>query len=156
MRVSRAVAALLLVATVVVAAPVVAHVTMRWGWTRPMTSEINDRNSCDTTGTIWHQELGMSGVTRLRAKFELRGRYDPGYIPGLTYAVTNWVYSIEFPDDGLSQWINWPFRLRHPVGPTFQVRAILIGERPSFWRPDRKIATNIGNAVCYVDITFGT
>lgn len=123
-----------------------AHETMRWGWSAPLETSYEDP-ACLSGATIWHQELGLSGITRLRAKFERRGPYDPG-LPGLTYGSTGWMYSTTFPNTALSMWIRYRFYFRYPPNNLYSVRAVLIGERPSFWQPDRRLTAHLGEIIC--------
>jgi hypothetical protein len=126
------------------------HVTMQWGWATELVSRY-DSPSCLSSGGVWHQELGSSGITRLRANFERRGANDPG-IPGLAYGSTGWMYTTPFPDDYRNFYATWFPKFRYPPGGVYHVRMILIGERPSFWQPDRKITTSLGEIACIVEV----
>lgn len=134
----------------ILASPVVSHQTLRWGWGKPVANTF-EHPSCVGRAAVWHQEMGASGITRLRAKFELRGQYDTTGLPLLTYADTGWLYSAEFPDDDRSYWHMWWPTLRYMTGGIYSGWGILIGERPSFWEPDRKLTASLGEFACVAD-----
>jgi hypothetical protein len=139
--------AIALLAAGLLASPVVSHATMDAGWASPLVNAW-ENPSCIARGKIWHQELGDSGINRLRAKFELRGQYDTTGIPLLTYGDTGWMYSKPFPDDARSLYVTWTMALRYAYGHIFSGWAILIGERPSFWQRDRKLTFRLGEMAC--------
>lgn len=151
----RAVLALTLVASLVFAAPVAAQIAMRWWVVTPVTTTYYDENSCHSTGRVGHQELGRSGITRLRARFQLRTQYDPGHLPYVP-ATTRWFYTLPFPDDGRSLYHTWSYGFRYKLDRTYWIQATLIGERPGLWRPDRKIKANLGEVICYTVIDAGS
>jgi hypothetical protein len=137
---------LALVVTLALQTPTNAHETLRWGFGRMPTSRVVT-GACVSSAQIWVQEVGMSGINRLRVKFERRGPYDPGF-PGLTYASSGWMYSRAFPDDSLSYYVYFSWAFRYPAGGRYQMRSVMIGERPSFWQPDRKITGRVGDIGC--------
>lgn len=144
---------LALVASSLNPAPAAAHTPLRWGINQPPTSE-NVGEACVSSTTIWLQELGRNGVTRLRAKFERRGYYDPG-IPGTSYSTTGWVHSASFPDDERNFWSFFSATFRYFPGGRYNIRARFIGERPSFWRPDYRLNVIVGEIGCPLDPGFG-
>lgn len=143
-------ASVALLASAMVAGPAASHDTMRWGWAKPLVNTF-EYPSCVGRAAIWHQELGGSGITRLRAKFELRGQYDTTGIPWLTYADTGWLYSGVFPDNAQSYWTTWWPTLRYPYAHIYSGWGVLIGERPSFWQTDRKLSARLGEYACIAD-----
>jgi hypothetical protein len=92
------------------------------------------KGACATFVKMWGQEMGLSGVTRLRARFERRSPYDPGWLP--TYGKTAWQYSAYFPNDYRSHYQWFWSTLVYPSGGRYSLRFVLIGERPSFWQRD--------------------
>lgn len=126
--------------------PANAHTGLRWGINRPPASQIVGE-ACVSTTTVWLQELGRNGVTRLRAKFERRAYYDPG-IPGTSYSTTGWVHSASFPDDARNFWSYFSATFRFFPGGRYNIRARFIGERPSFWRPDYRLNVIVGEIGC--------
>lgn len=153
--ISRAVLALTLVASLVFAAPVAAKIAMQWWVVTPVTTTYHDEASCLSTGKVGHQELGLSGITRLRARFQLRTQYDPGHLPYVP-ATSSWYYSGAFPDDARNFRASWSYGFRYKQNKEYWIQATLIGERPGFWRPDRKIKANLGEVVCYTQVDLGS
>jgi len=131
-----------------------ATTNMRWGFRSPVTVTQTGPDRCTATTAVWLQELGSSGVNRLRVKFELKGYYDPGYLP--SYGSTNWAKSNTFPDDSLSYSMGFNLNPYFYIsnGKTMSVWAKFIGQRPSFWKPDLKIHKKLGDVTC--DITDPT
>lgn len=123
-----------------------AHTPLRWGFFAQPTS-VFDAGACVSTARVWLQELGRSGVTRLKAKFERRAPYDTG-LPGLSYETRGWLYSLPFPDDGRSLYLAFQPWFRYPAGGEYHIRAVMVGERPSFWRPDHKLKASLGRIGC--------
>jgi hypothetical protein len=142
--------AAVIVASAVMPGMTVGHQTMRWGWAKPL-ENVFEYPSCVGRATFWHQELGDSGINRLRAKVELRGQYDTTGLPLVTYGDTGWLYSKPFPDDARSLYVTWWTRLNYPYGHIYSAQAILIGERPSFWQLDRKMRVTLGEYACTGD-----
>lgn len=120
---------------------------LRVGISQPLKHTATQSGACVTTTTIWVQELGKSGVTKLAAKFERRGKYDTG-LPFLTYGESGWVYSHPFPDDARSFYGNFSYTPTHPGG-EYSFHVIGKGIRPGFWLPDRKLRVVIGTGGCY-------
>jgi hypothetical protein len=148
---------MVLLATALLVAPVAAHVAMRWWVANPVTTSyttVGDTTACLSTGAVGHQELGVSGITRLRAKFELRLAYDPGTLPYVP-ASTGWLYSNSFADDARNYWNAWSFGFRYARDRDYWIRAVLLGERPSFWEPDLKLKLDLGGVVCYTEVDLG-
>jgi hypothetical protein len=150
-RIGRGTATRLIVAlclAVLVVTPVSgASDKMRWGYSnRGQPTSKREGAACVSSTKIWVQELGKSGITRLKAKFERRGPYDPG-IPGTSYSTNGWYYSGAFPDDYLSYWATFYTRFRHFPGGVYKIRAVMVGERPSFWKPDVKIWADLAPTI---------
>jgi len=104
---------------------------------------------CTPTARVWSQELRKSGVDRLRARFELKGPYAEGWLP--SYSKTEWMYTARFPDDINSYNFHWTLRpdvLTFGNGKQVAIWAKLIGERPSFWKPDLKFHFKVGVVGC--------
>jgi hypothetical protein len=123
---------------------------LQYGVVNPVMSHYHGARACTATSAIWLQELGSSGITRLRAEWELRSTYDPGYLP--TYAKSGWAKSAQFPDDPQSRWIK-PLKLSAGSltfgrGRTFALWAQMVGERPSFWKPDVTRRAELGDVGC--------
>ena len=146
MRIATTALAIALVAHSLNPAVAVGHTALRWGINRPPTSE-NVGEACVSSTTVWLQELGRNGVTRLRAKFERRALYDTG-IPGTSYSTTGWVRSGAFPDDERNFWSYFSVTFRYFPGGRYNIRARFIGERPSFWRPDYRLNVIVGEIGC--------
>ena len=144
--------ALLLTAVIgLVPASASGEANFRWGTSVPLTNSPSVRveHSCTPTATIWTQEVGKSGITRLRTQFAIRGPYDPGYLP--SHWKSNWAKSGIFPDDFQNYY--QPFALSFDgitVGPGKHVAvwAKMIGEKPSFWHRDAKIHKSLGTFIC--------
>ncbi|HRN29098.1 MAG TPA: hypothetical protein PK781_10340 [Terrimesophilobacter sp.] len=58
-----------------------------------------------TLGRYTVREFGVSGVSRFKFRYELRGYYDEGYLFLPTHANTQWFYSKAFSDDERSFWV---------------------------------------------------
>jgi hypothetical protein len=138
--------ALVLAITIAFTSSVSAHETLRWWLPRLLTSE-PVTGACVSRVNVTLQELGSSGIKRLRAKLERRAPYDSGLI-GLSYQSSGWIYSTYFPDDFRSYYVTFGRYFRYPAGGRYQARAVLVGERPGFWRPDRKVSANLGEIGC--------
>lgn len=126
--------------------------------TSPLYTTARGWQVCGAHAPLWMQEIGRSGITRMRARYELRGAYDPG-LPGLAYQVTPWHFSGSFPDDHRSFWTVrgvylYPASLRFYAGNQYSLRAKMVWERPSFWRPDIVRAATLGAVGCEQDINF--
>lgn len=129
----------------------------RWGLAQsPSTSYLYVTNTghqvCGAHAPLWMQELGTSGITRMRARYELRGYYDAG-LPGLAYQYTPWFYSASFPDDYRSFWTVrglhlHPRQLRFYAGGRYSLRTKMVWERPSFWHRDIVRAVTLGAVGC--------
>lgn len=150
-RIHRAALAMILVVSLILASPVAAQDSMVWWVITPLTTTYHDETSCQSTGRVGHQEFGQSGVTRLRAKFELRTQYDPGYLPYVP-ASTGWLYADAFPDDAANYWTWWSYWFRYAQNKEYWIRGILIGERPSLWQADLKLHAHLGDAICYTQV----
>jgi hypothetical protein len=152
----RAVRLLLVVALLGTASPASAADGLDWGLgldgvgatsTFQEATQSTPYGICTVTAQVWLRELGLSGVTRLRGRFELRSVYDPGFLP--TYQKTPWNWTIElFADDSVSHWGYFNARLNIPVGGVYALWFVGIGERPSFWQPDLKLHGRIGEVGC--------
>jgi hypothetical protein len=94
------------------------------------------------------QELGSSGINRLRFRFDLHNFYDPSESTWTSQLSTGWLYGPQFPDDARSFYTTFHYSLGHWMGTIYKGRAIALGERPSFWQPDRKIGQNVGDILC--------
>lgn len=104
---------------------------------------------CTATGTVWAQEYMKSGVTRFKARWELRGYYDSGMFP--THGSVGWWRSASFPNDYLSCWVDFalPYGyLNFAAGKQFSLWAKAVGERPSWWRPDLTRRVRVGEPAC--------
>lgn len=138
----------ILATALVLTSPVSAQQNMQWGFARDVTST-NVEGACVSSALVWVQELGLSGITRLRAKFELRGYYDStGILP--TYLSSGWKYSKKFPDDSGNRWKHFGHSFRH-LGGLYRIYGVFIGERPSFWDPDLKMRGDIGAVGCEIE-----
>ena len=124
-----------------------AHTTTRVGWARPLENRYVGP-SCVGEAGVWHQELGDSGVNRLRANFQVRGEYDTTGIPLLQYSETGWMYSRPFPSDATSYWVTWWPKVHYLSAGRYSLWAVFIGERPSFWQTDRKLTGPMGLLLC--------
>lgn len=105
---------------------------------------------------VYVQEYGESGVTRLRARFELRGPNDPRNAATMlfSYARTPWYSSWEFPDDHLNYYQRFGTRIRRPGG-GLAVWVHAVGERPSFWSRDIVRVGKLGVHQCS-EFAWGT
>lgn len=141
-------ALLALALSLVLVQPVRAESEMIWGyalagqpdgydWVGTPTSVEGD-SLCSASARIWLKEFGDSGIDRFRVKFELRGPNDPG-LPFLSYQETDWIYGPRFADDYLDHWSFFWVRFSFFIGNTYKIRAVMIGERPSFWQFDERI-----------------
>jgi len=121
-----------------------------------LTNSTTSKGACATFVRMWGSEVGLSGVTRLRARFERRGLYDPGgWLP--TYGKTMWYYSDSFPNDRRSHYQWFQTTLVYPSGGRYSLHFVLIGERPSFWQRDlRKSFAVKGGIGCEKDINFSS
>lgn len=151
----RLAALFLVVALFTTTTPTVHAATkMRWGYYDATTSTVLRSGTCSAAANIWAQELGKSGITRLRVQWQLRGPYDPGYLP--TYFKTGWYRGGGFPDDARSFYSG--FRLNYGIvnfatNKQFSLWAKMVGERPSFWKPDVVIKRSVGDVACSSDLT---
>ena len=141
MRAAAAAVALVLAAGSMNPTPAMAQTPLRWGYGAALITQADDAG-CTSTARIWFQELGLSDVVRLRVRFELRAPYDPG-IPGTSYATRGWFYSGKFPNDARSHWAPFAAAFRHEFMHSYKIRVIMVGERASFWRPDRKLKVDL-------------
>lgn len=148
----RAALAFMLVMAFSPAAPVSAASKLQYGvQVPPISGEFTSPSGaaqCRMSAAIWLQELGQSGVTRLKATFELRGVYDPGWL--FTYATSGPYYSLPFPNDATSYiaYFHPDRAFRTFVGPRYNIWVKGVGERPSFWQLDVKIHGDLGEAYC--------
>jgi hypothetical protein len=113
-----------------------AAVQMQWGIKDPVHA-VRIGAGCWAAGGIWVRELGSSGVNRLRVQWQLRSHYDTGILP--THAKTGWFKSVQFLNDSASRYNNFvlpPGHLNLLLGNADAVWAKMVGERPSFWKPD--------------------
>lgn len=104
--------------------------------------------ACTVSTTVWGWEHGRSGVTRIKAQFDLRGPNDPGYL--FYYYRKGWYYGSRFPDDSLSYYqyftiTNGTFTF--PIGNRYALWAKVVGERPSFWQADLVRKGRLSNGV---------
>jgi hypothetical protein len=114
-------------------------------------------SKCTYEAVTWAWERGSSGINRLRARFELRGPYDPGYLP--TYAKSGWARSRTFPNNALSYWNNLTLRrgsLNSALNSRYGVWAKTVGERPSFWQRDVVVHWKLGDAGCDPGVSLGS
>ncbi len=100
-------------------------------------------------------ELGISGVQRIRAHFEVYGPYAPFWLPSersssqVAYPAQ---HGGEFPDD----FRNYHVKILLPWGLWFeengdQLVLDYVGERPSFWKPDLHEEVLVGRFDCGFD-----
>jgi hypothetical protein len=131
----------------IAAQPVRAEDLLRAGFAPlgKLTNFHTSKGACATFVRMWGQELGVSGVTRLRARFERRAPYDPGWLP--TYGKTAWQYSLYFPNDYRSHHMWFWSTLVYPAGGRYSLHFVLVGERPSFWQPDLKKRTTVKGGI---------
>lgn len=145
----RLAALLVAVALVSSAAPsLAAPKKMAWAITQTAGSTLHG-NGCTASGQIYVREYGKSGVTRFRTRWELRGPYDPGYLP--TYARTTYSWSGSFPNDHQSfgTYFTLPGGyLNFAQGKQFALWAKMVGERPSFWQRDIVRKGTLGLVAC--------
>lgn len=135
--------------------PAPAHDQLRYWRTAPTSqsrppSQFGTYGGCTTSAQVTLQELGKSGVNRLRTQWQLR---SPNDINGqlFTYLKTGWAYSGRFPDDGLSYHQRFgivPGVVNFASNREFALWAKMVGERPSFWQRDLVIRGNLGTVAC--------
>ncbi len=145
-------ALLVAVALVASAAPSFAATKMAWSITQSADS-MHRGNGCTATGQVYVREYGKSGVTRFRTRWELRGPYDPGYLP--TYAKTGYTRSGAFPNDQRSfgSYFTLPGGyINFAQGKEYALWARMVGERPSFWQRDIVRKGALGPVACEVRV----
>jgi hypothetical protein len=107
---------------------------------------------CEIGAVATLKEIGQSGITRLKAKFELRDPTTPWWFGLLgRWYTRGYYYSSYFPNDSSNYWEA--FKSGPPwfstfVGPHFAVWLKGVGERPSFWQPDVVIHARLGDVGC--------
>ena len=84
------------------------------------------------------EEFGTSGVTRMRAQFQL--------VPttaGFTFWgwadkwQSDWLYTQYFPDDATNKYINWWVNYPYAEdGSVWRLQVDVVWERPGFWNQD--------------------
>lgn len=107
------------------------------------------RSACTASSRHWVQELGKSGVTRLRSQWVLRSPNDTGILP--TYGRTNWAYSPSFQNDAMSRYAYFrlpAYTLNFSAGSEYALWTKNVGERPSWWQRDLVVKTNLGALGC--------
>ena len=111
-----------------------AQTDHRWWWVWFRVNQVDAVNlTCDYGARIGLQEIGTSGITRLRVQF--RKKFWRSSLP---YSYGAWQWSNYFPDDARSFYEN-RFYAWKQVQST-QVRyleAKMVWEIPSFWNPDK-------------------
>lgn len=123
----------------------------KWGVSTPVEVHNSARElwSCTPTTKVWSQEIGESGITRLRARFELRGPFDTGLLP--TWWESEWLRSAQFPNDTLNYSERFTLAFDGVTvgnGKQLAVWTVLIGEKPSFWARDAKIKQSVDTFIC--------
>lgn len=130
--------------------PAPAHDQMQYWKTMPPSSDHLESGACSASAQIVLQELGRSGVNRLRAQWQLRGPNDiDGVFP--TYAKTGWAYSTRFPNDDTSYYQRFgivPGVINFASNTTFALWVKMVGERPSLWQRDLVLKGNLGAVGC--------
>jgi len=122
---------------------------LRWFNTSPPMTTRNADGSCTTEGTIYVQEIGLSGVNRLRIQMKLRGAYDPGNLPFLpAYEEIPDIASSYFPNDVTSYYWGENYHFTYPSGGQYSIHAHMVGDAASFWDVDRSIDANLGVVGC--------
>jgi hypothetical protein len=135
-----------------IAGPAASHQTLRMGAAIQLTDVYSPETAnCVVAGATWVQELGASGVDRLRFRVNLFNSYDPVQTSWAAPLSTGWMYGPSFPDDARSFYTTFRYSLRHITTNLYKVRQVGIGERPSFWETDRKLTVSAGDALCNVD-----
>lgn len=116
---------------------------LRWGEFTPMTSTHDTAPGvaprCLTTVNVWLQELGVSGVTQLKARFQLRSPNDPGFPLIGVYQEQGWFESRVFPDDFNHYYRPFQVVFKTFIGGQYAIHAKFVGVRPGFWQRDRTI-----------------
>lgn len=110
-------------------------------------SVLNNR-ACVISTRIWAQELGKSGVTRLKAQFKLHAPYVQSYYPFPTYHTTNWLRTSRFPNDAQNYAQYFSVNIRQPPGGRYALWTRVVGERPSLFLQDRAISHRLGDVGC--------
>jgi hypothetical protein len=148
--------------TALAARPSAALPGINYGWSPSMAwgygvhaSSANSGNRCQAVVKVWIRENGKSGVTQLKAKFELRAKYDSGFY-GTSYQTRGWFYSGSFPDNATNYYQYFGGRFFFPVGGTYYIRGVLVGIRPGFWRIDRQTSVNLGEVGCELSADDGS
>lgn len=145
----------MLVVLVVSAAP--SHASsedLRFGISRAPSSGLNGK-ACVTTGQIWVQELGDSGINRLKAQFKRKSPQQLRYYePIPSHQTTKWAYSATFRRDSRSYYQYFNIGLRYPAGGRYALWTRVVGERPGLWRPDRAISYRLGEIGCEGGVGF--
>lgn len=142
--------ALLLAAAI--AGPAASHQTLRMGVAIQRTDRYDfELGRCVLSGATWVQELGDSGINRLRFRVNLHNTYDPFESSFAAVYSTGWMYSATFPDDARSLYVTFRYSLGHWSTTLYKAREVAIGERPSFWQTDRKLSLSAGDALCNPD-----
>lgn len=116
---------------------------------RTQATGMNRGHGCTASGAVWVQEHLKSGITKFKARWELRGYYDSGVLP--TYGSVGWWRTTSFANDYESYWVDFtlPFGyLNFSAGKQFSLWAKAVGERPSWWRPDLTRRVRVGEPAC--------
>lgn len=144
--------AAILITTAMPAAPrAAAAQTMTYGVNR-RASAAPWGEGCTADARVWVQEIGKSGVTRFRGRWELRGKYDSGLFP--IHGKTGWYVSRSFPNNAASKFVYFSVgngMLNFFSNKEYSLWAKLVGERPSFWQRDVVLRPNLGTIICSND-----
>ncbi len=141
--------AIALILAGLIAGPAASHQTLRMGFAIQRTGEFDyELGRCVLRGATWVQELGASGVNRLRFRFNLHNSYDPFESSYAAVFSTGWIYSATFPDDARSLYVTFHYSLGHWDTTLYKAREVAIGERPSFWQTDRKLSRSVRDVIC--------
>ena len=152
MRLPRLTTLVLLAALVLPASPGNAAPALTYNNVRPAEVLPYKSVGCTVTNKVWAQEFGVSGVTRLRLRWELRSPYDTGWLP--TYATTQYLYSNTFPDDARNHFAYYtlgPGAINYAANKEFGLWVKIVGERPSFWQRDLVLKSELGRFGCNID-----
>jgi hypothetical protein len=155
MKAKRLVVVVLTAALLLPSTPGTAATKMIWGITQRADVTLWAA-SCSAVGQVWAKEFGASGVTRFRARWELRSPYDTGWLP--TYAKTSYVYSAPFPNDARNFYQYFTLRegrVNYPANKEFALWVKIVGERPSFWQRDIVRKGSLGRIGCNLNVGGG-
>lgn len=117
----------------------------------PVVTVRPDGQSCSiTTGQLRMQEFGKHGVTAFKYKFELRGTYDPGWLP--TYSSAGYFWTNHFVNNYYNRYHDFALRdgyiaLYRTTGDSpYHLWVKAVGVR--YGMPDYTRHVDLGTVIC--------